>query len=71
MTYGMKGGDANRQQPKKVGPNRESHTANTKYGMGDNYGIGVRAKIGKMRDDSMGMMALTPKKLKTPPRSVA
>ena len=26
----------NRQQPKKVGPNKQAHTANTKYGMGDN-----------------------------------
>lgn len=70
MTYGMKGGDANRQQPKKPGKNRFAHTANTKYGMGDNYGTGLKAKIGKMREDSLGMLALTPKKLKTPPKSV-
>ncbi len=60
----------NRQQSGKVGPNKQSHTANTKYGMGDNYGTGVKAKLGRMRDDSMGMNAVTPKKLKTPPRSV-
>jgi len=71
MTYGMKGGDANRQQPKRPGKNRFSHTANTPYGMGDNYGTGVRAKLGKMRDDSMGMIVMTPKKLKKPPKSVA
>lgn len=69
--YGMKGGDANRQQPKKVGKNKFSHTPDTKYGMGDNYGSGIRAKIGKMRDDSMGMIAITPKKLKTPPKNLA
>jgi hypothetical protein len=60
----------NRQQPKKSGPNKQAHTANTKYGMGDNYGTGVKAKLGRMREDSLGMMAMTPKKLKTPPRSV-
>ncbi len=60
----------NRQQPKKVGKNRFAHTADTKYGMGDNYGTGVKAKLGRMREDSMGMIAVTPKKLKTPPKSV-
>ncbi len=59
-----------REQPKKVGKNKFAHTADTQYGMGDNYGTGIKAKLGKMREDSMGMIALTPKKLKTPPRSV-
>lgn len=71
MTYGMKGGDANRQQPKRVGKNKFSHTVDTKYGMGDSYGTGVRAKLGRMRDDSMGMTALSSKKIKTPPKSIA
>jgi hypothetical protein len=62
----------NRQQPKRQkGPNKEAHTPNTKYGMGDNYGSGVRAKIGTMREDSMGMIAMTPNKLKKPPKSTA
>jgi hypothetical protein len=61
----------NRQQPKKPGKNKQAHTANTPYGMGDNYGSGVKAKIGKMRDDSMGAAYLSPKKLKIPPTSVA
>lgn len=68
---GMKGGDANRQQPKKIGKNRFAHVQNTKYGMGDNYGTGIKAKLGRMRDDSMGMIAMTPKKLKKPPKSLA
>jgi hypothetical protein len=59
----------NRQQPKKVGPNKQSHTANTKYGMGDNYGTGVKNPLGKMR--GMGMQTLTKKKLGTPPKSIA
>ena len=39
--------------------------------MGDYYGSGIKQKMGKMRDDSMGMIALTPKKLKTPPKGLA
>lgn len=70
MAQAQQAGQPNRQQPKKVGKNRFAHTANTKYGMGDNYGTGIRAKLGRMREDSMGMQTLTPKKLKTPPKSV-
>jgi hypothetical protein len=50
---------------------KNAHTPNTKYGMGDYYGTGVRAKLGKVREDTLGMRNITPKKLKTPPRSVA
>lgn len=55
----------------KPKPLKQAHTANTKYGMGDYYGTGVKQKLGRMRDDSMGMLSLTPKKLKTPPKSLA
>lgn len=55
-------------KPKK---NKEWHSANAKYGMGDYYGTGIKAKVGRMRDDSMGMNAVTPKNLKTPPKSLA
>ena len=54
-------------KPKKPG---FSHTANTKYGMGDNYGTGIRAKLGKVRNDTVGMATLTKKQIGTPPRSV-
>lgn len=67
----MKGGDANRQQPKKPGKNRFAHTANTPYGMGDNYGTGIKQKIGKIRDGYSSSNPVTPKKLKTPPRGLA
>lgn len=70
MAQAQQAGQPNRQQPKKVGKNRFAHTANTAYGMGDNYGLGIRAKLGKVREDSMGMIQMTPKKLKTPPKSV-
>ncbi len=50
---------------------KENHVDNTKYGMGDYYGTGIKAKLGRVRDDTMGMVALTPKKLKTPPKGLA
>lgn len=50
---------------------KNAHTPNTHLGMGDNYGTAVKNKLGKMRSDSMGMIAVTPKKLKKPPRSLA
>jgi hypothetical protein len=55
---------------KPLKPLKNAHTPNTKYGMGDHYGTGIRAKLGRMREDSLGMMNVTPKKLKTPPKSV-
>jgi len=56
---------------KKSKSNKESHVVSTKYGMGDNYGTGIKAKVGRMRDDSIGMVKLSLKKLKTPPNGVA
>lgn len=56
---------------KKLKGNKVAHTPNTKKGSGDFYGTGVRQPFGKMRSDSMGMIQLTPKKLKTPPKSLA
>ena len=71
MAQAQQAAQPNRQQPKKVGKNRFAHTANTKYGMGDNYGTGIRQKVGKIRVDSMDSQVLSKKKIKTPPRSVA
>lgn len=48
----------------------EAHTAKTKFGMGDNYGSGVKQKMGKMRSDSVGMRPVTKKQLGTQPKSV-
>ncbi len=49
----------------------QSHSANKKFGMGDNYGTGIKNPQGKMREDSLGMISVTPKKLKKPPKSLA
>ncbi len=70
MAQAQQAGEPNRAQPKLVKKNRFAHTANTKYGMGDNYGTGIRAKIGRMRE-GMGMVALSKKKIGTPPKSIA
>lgn len=49
---------------------KKAHTANTKFGMGDNYGTGIKQKIGRIRD-GMGMKSLSSKNLKIPPRELA
>lgn len=59
------------RDPSKPKKTRFAHTANTKYGMGDNYGTGVRAKLGIVRDDTVGMAKLSKKQIGTPPKSVA
>lgn len=49
---------------------REAHTSNSKKGMGDYYGTGITAKIGRMRE-GIGFESISPKKLKTPPKNLA
>lgn len=51
--------------------NAAAHTPKSQKGLGDYYGTGIVAKLGKMRDDSMGMQALTPQQMKEKPRSLA
>ena len=38
---------------------------------GDYYGTGIKAKVGRMRDDSVGMNPVGQKALKKPPKSLA
>ena len=70
MAQAQQAGQPNRQYPKKPGKNRFAHTQNTPYGMGDNYGTGIRAKLGKVRDGTMGMVTIGQKKMKKPPKSL-
>lgn len=51
-------------------PLKNAHTPNTKLGMGDHYGTGVKNPIGKMRE-GVGQVNVSSKKLKKPPRSLA
>ena len=69
MAQAQQAGQPNRRDPGKPKKPRFAHTANTKYGMGDNYGTGIKAKLGTMRD-GMGMVKLSKKKIGTPPKSV-
>lgn len=71
MAQAQQAGEPSREQPKKVGKPRFSHTANTKYGMGDYYGTGIKAPLGRVRDGSPGMVHLNKKQLKTPPKTLA
>lgn len=71
MAQAQQAGEPSARQPRPYKKNRFAHTANTKYGMGDNYGVGVKAKLGRVREDTMGMAAMIPKKLKIPPRQLA
>ena len=48
-----------------------AHAPRSSKGLGDYYGTGIVAKIGKMRDDSIGMQALTQKQMKKPPKQLA
>lgn len=70
MAIAQQAQQPNRRDPAKPKKPRFAHTANTKYGMGDNYGTGIRAKLGKVRDDTVGMKKLSKKQLGTPPKSV-
>ncbi len=52
-------------------PYRFSHTAGSPKGLGDYYGTGIRAKLGKVRGDTMGMHDISPADLKKPPKTLA
>lgn len=54
---------------KKSNPS-QWHVNKSQIGMGDFYGTGIRQKIGRMRD-GLGFEAVSPTKLKKPPRSLA
>ena len=49
----------------------EAHTSPNKIGMGDNYGSAIKNRVGRMREDSMGMNEVPQKKLVKPPKKLA
>ena len=59
--------------PSKSKKDRFAHTANTKYGMGDNYGQGLRQPLGRVRDGgySPGFVPVPKTKMGKPPKSLA
>lgn len=46
------------------------HGKESRFGMGDYYGTGIRNPIGKMRSDSVGYRPVSKLALRTPPKSV-
>lgn len=48
----------------------DSHVSHNSMGMGDYYGMGLRNKVGRIREDS-GNVENTSKNIKKPPRSLA
>jgi len=54
---------------KRLKPSKPAHTANTKFGMGDYYGTGIKQKVGRSRDDLVNMSPL--KKMGKPPKNLA
>jgi len=75
MAQAQQAGQPNREQPpgKKSKPKvKQWHVANTKFGMGDYYGTGIKQSLGRMRDSYTPPVNATPKaKLKKPPRNLA
>lgn len=61
----------NREQPKPYKKNKQAHVANTKYGMGDHYGQGIKAKVGRARDIFTGAPPLSKKQMGKAPKSLA
>lgn len=55
---------------KKIKAPKQAHTSNSKSGMGDFYGSGIKQKVGKMRDDYVNM-PIKSKKMGKPPKSLA
>ena len=51
---------------------KQAHVADSKFGMGDFYGTGVRNKVGKIRSGyTPGTNPVGKKGLKKPPKSLA
>ena len=47
------------------------HTPKSQHGTGDYYGTAIKNKVGRMRDDSMGMTPVQKNKLGNPPKRIA
>ena len=56
---------------KPIKPLKNAHTSNSKIGMGDYYGTGIKAKMGRIRSDQLSFSSVSPKKMKTLPKSLA
>ena len=68
--FPLKPGKTTKTLDSKPKSPRESHTQHTKFGMGNNYGTGAKAPVGKIRSATVGFKPVTKKQLGTPPKSV-
>lgn len=50
---------------------KEAHTQFTSTGSGDYYGTASKNPMGRVRDVTLGFKPVTPKQMKTRPRSLA
>jgi len=57
--------------PKPLKRSPEAHVCNTKYGMGDYYGTGIKQPVGRVREDYINGTPMTNKKMGKPPKSLA
>ncbi len=48
---------------------KASNPRTAQLGAGDNYGLGYKAKVGKIRGDTVGYIPVSAKGLKMPPKS--
>ena len=55
---------------KKVKSNQSAHTSNSKMGMGDYYGTGVKQKVGRIVSN-FDSAPVSNKKMGKPPKSLA
>lgn len=55
---------------KKIKPLKNAHTSNSKLGMGDHYGSGIKQNTGRMIYDSINMTTSNSNTRK-PPKSLA
>lgn len=56
---------------KTVKAPKTAHTSNSKRGMGDFYGTGIKQKVGRVREDTLNGIGMGKKKAKKAPRSLA
>ena len=56
---------------KKIKANKTAHTSNSKLGMGDFYGSGIKNPIGRVREDMMMGKSMNSKDLGKAPKSLA
>jgi hypothetical protein len=56
----------------KVKTNKQNHTSNSKTGMGDYYGVGIKQKEGTIRDMYLpNINPFSSEKMGKPPKSLA